>query len=57
MMNKIDKALTYYMFQSNKLLKEVNSAKDLTTDQIINYGEKLSVLEFKITALEVAKES
>jgi hypothetical protein len=35
----------------------VNSSKDLTIEQIIEFGEELSILEYKITALEVAKES
>ena len=57
MEDKIETAITYYTFQSNKILKKVNSRSNLTANQIISYGEKLSVLEYKITALEVAKES
>jgi hypothetical protein len=35
----------------------VNSSKDLTVEQIVEFGEELAVLEYKITALEVAIES
>lgn len=55
--NKIDKALEYYNFKSNQLKDFVNSSKDLTVEQIIEFGEELAVLEYKITALEVANES
>lgn len=55
--NKIDKALEYYNFKSNQLKDFVNSSKDLTVEQIIEFGEELAVLEYKITALEVANEN
>jgi hypothetical protein len=55
--DKIEKALEYYSFKSNQLKDFVNSSKDLTVEQIIEFGEELAVLEYKITALEVAKES
>jgi hypothetical protein len=55
--NKIEKALEYYNFKSNQLKDFVNSSKDLTVEQIIEFGEELAVLEYKITALEVANES
>ena len=55
--NKKDKALEYYTFKSNQLKDFVNSSKDLTVEQIIEFGEELAVLEYKITALEVANES
>ena len=54
---KIDKALDYYNFKSREIISLVNSSKNLTVEQIIEYGEQLSVLEYKITALEVARES
>lgn len=54
---KIDKALEYYRFQSDKITKLVNSSKDLSTEEIIEYGDELAILENKITALEVAKEN
>lgn len=54
---KVDKAIDYYSFKSREIRDFVNSSKDLTVDQIIEFGEELAVLEYKITALEVAKES
>ncbi|TVZ56567.1 hypothetical protein OD91_1856 [Lutibacter sp. Hel_I_33_5] len=57
MKDKIDLALEYYSFRSKKVLDFVNSNQNLTPDQIIESGEKLSILEYKITSLEVAKEN
>ncbi|WP_298779133.1 hypothetical protein [uncultured Polaribacter sp.] len=54
---KIEKALEYYNFKSNQIKDFINSSKDLTVDEIIEYGQSLSVLESKITALEVALEN
>jgi hypothetical protein len=54
---KIDKAIDYYSFKSREIRNTVNSSKDLTVEQIIEFGEELSILEYKITALEVARES
>ena len=54
---KVDKAIDYYSFKSRQVRDFVNSTKDLTIEQIIEFGEELAVLEYKITALEVAKES
>ena len=55
--SKIEKALEYYVFKSKQMKDFVNSSKDLTVEQIIEFGEELAVLEYKITALEVAKEN
>jgi hypothetical protein len=55
--DKIEKALEYYTFKSKQMKDFVNSSKDLTVEQIIEFGQDLAVLEYKITALEVAKES
>jgi len=54
---KIDKAIDYYSFKSRQIRDFVNSSKDLTVEQIVEFGEELAVLEYKITALEVARES
>jgi hypothetical protein len=54
---KIEKALEYYNFKSKQMKDFVNSSKDLTVEQIIEFGNELSILESKITALEVALES
>ena len=57
MEEKIEKALEYYRFQRNKITKLVNTSEDLSTEEIIAYGDELAILENKITALEVAKEN
>lgn len=57
MEDKIDIALEYYNAKSKELLEFVNSNNNLTVDKIIECGEELSILENKITALEVAKEN
>ncbi|WP_430928170.1 hypothetical protein [Polaribacter marinivivus] len=54
---KIDKALEYYTFKSKEIKDFINTSTNLTVDQIIESGEELSILEYKITALEVAKEN
>jgi hypothetical protein len=57
MKSKIDKAIEYYIFKSEEIIKFINSNSNLTVEQIIEKGEELSILESKITALEVAKIS
>ena len=57
MKNKIDKAIEYYTFKSKEILDFINSNQNLTVEKIIESGEELSALEYKITALEVAKEN
>lgn len=55
--DKIDRTLDYY-FQKRKILSDfVNMSGDLTADQIIQSGEKMAELEYKITALQIAKEN
>jgi hypothetical protein len=54
---KIDKTIKYYTVKSEEILKYINSNNDLTAEQIIQSAEELSVLEYKLTALEVAKEN
>lgn len=56
-MDKIESALQYYNQKSKEIIDTVNSNSNLTADQIIEYGEEIAILEYKITALEVAKES
>jgi len=57
MTNKIDKAIEYYTFKSKEIRDFVNSNSNLSIEKIIECGDELSVLEYKITALEVAKEN
>jgi len=54
---KIDKAIKYYTVKSEEILNYINSNNSLTAEQIIQKAEELSALEFKLTALEVAKEN
>lgn len=54
---KIDKAIEYYTFKSKKILDYINTSNTLTVDEIIENGNELAILEYKITALEVAKVS
>ncbi len=55
--NKIDKTIEYYNVKIHEILNFINSNNNLTVEQIIDSGEKLSILEYKLTALEVAKEN
>ena len=57
MENKINEALKYYSFQKEALLKYINEKNDLKVEEIIEKAEELSILEYKITALEVALEN
>lgn len=57
MINKIDKTIEYYTFKSKEIRDFVNSNSDLSIEKIIECGNELAVLEYKITALEVAKEN
>ena len=53
-MDSIEKTIAYYKAQSEKIISDVNQSTTLTADEIIEYGEKLAVLEYKLTALEIA---
>lgn len=53
----IKKALEYYTFKSNQLKAFINENTNLTVEQIIESGKELEILEYKITALEVAEEN
>ncbi len=55
--NKIEIALEYYTKKGAEILNTVNSRNNLTADEIIHFGEEMAILEYKMTALEVAKES
>lgn len=55
--NKIEIALEYYTKKGAEILNAVNSRNNLTADEIIHFGEEMAILEYKMTALEVAKES
>lgn len=55
--DKIKVTLKYYFHQRLEILSFVNNSNSLSTDEIIEKGEQLSVLEYKITALQVALEN
>lgn len=57
MENKIEEAIKYYNFKSKELLDSINLNNTLKVDKIIEIGKELEVLEYKITALQVAKEN
>ena len=55
--DKIDKTIEYYEVKIKSILKIVNCNRNLTVEDVIRFGEELSVLEHKLTALEIAKEN
>ncbi len=55
--DKIDMAIDYYVVKRRSILNFINNRDDITPDQIIELGAEMSVLESKLTALEVAKEN
>lgn len=57
MNKKINTAIEYYTKKGQEILDAVNSKSNLTADEIIHYGEEMSIIEYKLTALEVAKEN
>ncbi|MFY0629061.1 MAG: hypothetical protein JXR05_01700 [Flavobacteriaceae bacterium] len=54
---KIEKAIEYYTIKSQQILKSLNSNNNLTAEEVIENGEELSILEYKLTALEAAKSN
>ncbi|MDB4189835.1 hypothetical protein OAD34_08390 [Flavobacteriaceae bacterium] len=57
MNNKIEKAIVYYTVKSKEIIEYVNSNNELTAEQIIQSAEELAILEYKLTALDVANAS
>lgn len=54
---KLDTAIEYYTIKQKEILELVNNSTSLSVEDIIRYGEEMSVIENKMTALEVAKEN
>ena len=54
---KINIAIEYYYKKGQDILNKVNSMSNLTADELIKYGEEMAIIEYKLTALEVAKEN
>lgn len=57
MEDKINEALKYYSYKKKGLMDFVNGKDDLTVEEIIENAEELAILEYKITALQVALEN
>ena len=54
---KINEALKYYLYKKNGILNFINGNNNLSAEEIIENAEELSILEYKITALQVALEN
>lgn len=54
---KIDIAIAYYTKKGQEILEAVNVNSNLTADELIHFGEEMAIIEYKLTALEVAKEN
>jgi hypothetical protein len=57
MKDNIDRTLEYYKIKEQQILNTVNSKNNLTAEDIIHYGKEMSIVIYKITALEIAKEN
>ena len=55
MTNNLENTLAYYSKKRQDILDRVNSQNNLTAEQIIEFGEEMAILEYKMTALEIAK--
>ena len=54
---KIDIAIKYYSKKGQDILDTVNAISNITADELIKYGEEMAIIEYKLTALEVAIEN
>jgi hypothetical protein len=57
MKDNIDRTLEYYKIKEQQILNTVNSKNNLNAEDIIHYGKEMSIVIYKITALEIAKEN
>ncbi|WP_179009569.1 hypothetical protein [Winogradskyella forsetii] len=57
MEDKIEITIAYYTKKGQEILNTVNSRNNLTADELIHYGEEMAIIEYKLTALEVANEN
>ena len=55
--DKIEIAIVYYSKKGQDILDAVNCNSNLSADEIIHYGQEMAEIEYKLTALEVAKEN
>lgn len=56
MNDKIEDTIAYYTKKGEEILKLVNSRNDLVADEIIEYGNEMAIIEYKLTALQNAME-
>ena len=54
---KIDIAIDYYYKTGQDILDKVNTKSNITADELIKFGEEMAIIEYKLTALEIAKEN
>lgn len=54
MVDKINATLEYYFVKRKGVQDEINLRSNLSVEDIIEKGEELAILEYKITALQVA---
>lgn len=52
---KIDIAIEYYTTKGQKILDKVNKRNNVSADELIQLGEEMAIIEYKLTALEIAK--
>jgi len=57
MEDKINVALEYYFVKRKGIQDAINTSNNLTVEDIIEKGEELAILEYKITALQVAMQN
>ncbi|MDB9754684.1 hypothetical protein OAB20_00150 [Winogradskyella sp.] len=57
MTDSIEITIAYYTKKGQDILGTVNNRTNLTADEIIHFGEEMAIIEYKLTALEVAKEN
>jgi hypothetical protein len=55
--DKIEETIEYYNLKMDRIVNYINANNNLTAEQIIYNGEQLAILDYKLTALEVAKEN
>ncbi len=54
---KIDIAIEYYTNRGQKILDRVNKRNNVSADELIQLGEEMAIIEYKLTALEIAKSN
>lgn len=55
--DNVDRTLEYYFAKRKQIIDFVSENSNLSADRIIQCGKDLEELEYKITALQIAKEN